>query len=254
MDIARDGEVIGSWTPEEVQDYLRSGNLAGSDYYLEGQEWLPLSNLIPRSAPPPPPPSPAPIPPATPPQNVVFQQQQQRIVSGYNEEEIWSGTPSQLANLPICFFFIFLLFIGPIVIGLLKPIPDYGTPFANNFGLCAFWMIMITLISIPVIILQYLKVRATRYVITTQRVKIMKGILSKDVTEVELYRVKDTAAHQSLFLRLFGLGNIKIISGDAKSPVLFIMAIPKAVDIREKLRHEILLMRQKMNVREAELM
>lgn len=240
MDIGRDGEVIGSWTLKEIRSFLASGNLVGSDYYLEGEKWLPLSNLIPRQAPPPPPTSTGPA------QSGVFQQQ--NIVTGQHEEEIWVGSPSQLLNLKFFFWWIVVLLIGSLAIPVLKvSAPD-------NLPLAVLLLVILFLIFAVSSLRRILKIWATRYVITSQRVKIIQGIFSKDVSELELFRVKDTMVHQSLFLRLFRLGNVTIISGDAKSPFLLLMAIPRAVAIRERLRQEILVLRQKLNVRETELM
>ena len=55
------------------------------------------------------------------------------------------------------------------------------------------------------------------YIITTQRVRVISGLFSKDVQEIELFRVKDTAARQAFFQRLFGLGTITVLSGGTKA-------------------------------------
>jgi len=58
-------------------------------------------------------------------------------------------------------------------------------------------------------------VKATRYEVTTQRVRIRRGIATKRTDEVELYRADDTSLIEPLPMRLFGLGTIEIRTNDA---------------------------------------
>jgi uncharacterized membrane protein YdbT with pleckstrin-like domain len=83
---------------------------------------------------------------------------------------------------------------------------------------------------------------------------VISGIFSKDIQEIELFRVKDTMAHQSFFLRLFGLGTITVLSGDANHPRLVLSGVPHAVELREKLRQEVMNLRQRFGVRELDVM
>lgn len=47
LTIARDGQVIGTWPLADVLDYLTTGQLQQSDYYLHrnGTTWIPLRRL-----------------------------------------------------------------------------------------------------------------------------------------------------------------------------------------------------------------
>ena len=56
--------------------------------------------------------------------------------------------------------------------------------------------------------------------ITSQRVVLSRGVLSKDVEEVEFYRVKDTKFQQTIFQRILGVGTITLFSDDATAPTL----------------------------------
>ena len=80
------------------------------------------------------------------------------------------------------------------------------------------------------------------------------GIFNKDVQEIELFRVKDTAAHQPFLMRLFKLGTIQILSGDSKNPDINLIAMPNPRETRERLRIEVLALRQKLGVREVDMM
>ena len=161
-------------------------------------------------------------------------------VTSAHEEEIWSGSPSQLLNIKL-YLIWGLLLIGVVIAGLIQP---------QSF------LLFVVLIPIALIqcIFAYLKIKKTRYLITNQRVKITTGIFSQDIQEVELFRVKDTAAHQPFFMRLFKLGLIELVSGDSKNPDIVLVAIPNPRETRERIRQEVLILRQKLGVREIGVM
>ena len=171
------------------------------------------------------------------------------LVSGAHENEIWKGNPSQLLNLGHYIgWAIFLLISFVVAIAATKAIPD------SSKG--AVWSAFCVLVFICALqsFLRVLKIKSTRYEIATQRVRVIRGIFSKDIQEIELFRVKDTSAHQTLFLRIFSLGNVKIMSGDATNPLILLQAVPKAMQLREQLRQEVLSLRQKFGVRELDVM
>jgi uncharacterized membrane protein YdbT with pleckstrin-like domain len=83
---------------------------------------------------------------------------------------------------------------------------------------------------------KYVALKFVEYEITSERVKLIKGILSKRTDELELYRVKDTSLVEPFIYRMFGAGNILILTGDESTPQLELKAIKNAKEIREHLR------------------
>ena len=160
------------------------------------------------------------------------------------EEELWRGHPSQLLNLNIYLFWMLVL----------------GAAFVLVFALAdsRFWALaiggVIALVALAQCLWAYFHLRSVEYVITTQRVRVISGLLGKNVQEIELFRVKDTAARQSFLLRLFGLGTITVLSGDEKQPRLVLTGVPHALEMRERLRNETLALRQRFGVREVDVM
>jgi uncharacterized membrane protein YdbT with pleckstrin-like domain len=99
---------------------------------------------------------------------------------------------------------------------------------------------------------RYLRTRFTKYEVTTERLRITKGILSTRMEETELYRVRDTTLEQPFFLRLFSLSNILLKSTDASTPMVTLEAIPDGRVLRENLRGAVEKMRAKRGVRTIE--
>lgn len=81
-------------------------------------------------------------------------------------------------------------------------------------------------------------VRHTTYELTTERLRVTHGILSLEVDDIELYRVKDIHVRQPLLQRLCGLGSIVIWSSDVTLPRCRIHAQPIGVvrELREQIR------------------
>ena len=134
-----------------------------------------------------------------------------------------------------------------------------GTPSqVTNFGAFVIWgLLACTLVLAPVaffvILWKYLAVKNQVYELTNQRLKMHSGVLSKRIEELELYRVRDTQFEQPFFLRLFGLGNVILLTTDTTSPEVIVPAIPNAQAIREQIRYAVEETRDSKRVRVAEL-
>ncbi len=138
------------------------------------------------------------------------------------------------------------------------PHRDAGGLYFIEFGESLFWTAIIfgavALIGLIQCAVAYIHLHAVGYVVTTQRIRVVSGIFSKDIQEIELFRVKDTMAHQTFFLRLFGLGTITILSGDERQPRIVLSGVPQAIELRERLRQEVMTLRQRFGVREVDVM
>jgi hypothetical protein len=74
------------------------------------------------------------------------------------------------------------------------------------------------------------------YVITTERVRVMRGLVGRDMENFELIRVQDIDVSQSVGERMFGLGDINIIGADRSTPTLVLRNIKDPQEVYEKLR------------------
>jgi uncharacterized membrane protein YdbT with pleckstrin-like domain len=81
-----------------------------------------------------------------------------------------------------------------------------------------------------------MRIRSTLYTITTQRILIEKGVLSKSLNEIDLRTIDDTQFYQSFIARILGIGNVTLISTDKEEPVLVLHSVPDPRQLRETIR------------------
>ena len=228
--INKDGKQLGPFSLDEARAQVLAGKLDADDWaWPDGAtDWVPLKEVpgftVARPS----------APPASAP----------ATVSATEEVELWRGHPSQVLNIHVYFFWAIILVITLIAAFFLA---DSAMWSFLIFGVVA-------LVALAQCAWAFFHLRAIEYVITTQRVRVISGLFSKDVEEIELFRVKDTAARQSFFLRLFGLGTITVLSGDEGHPRLVLSGVPGALEMRERLRQEVMTLRQRFGVREVDVM
>src|SRR5258705_10937579 len=61
------------------------------------------------------------------------------------------------------------------------------------------WLI----VPLAMMLWRYLETRSEQYEVTSERIRVTTGVLSKTMSELELYRVKDTSTVQPLFAHMF---------------------------------------------------
>ena len=77
---------------------------------------------------------------------------------------------------------------------------------------------------------------STTYQITTQRVRIERGIFSKLKENVELFRVDHFDLHKPLRMRLAGQCLLHLRSSDTSFPTVMILGIPNLESLADTLR------------------
>jgi membrane protein YdbS with pleckstrin-like domain len=231
--INKDGKQLGPYSLEEARALVLSGQVTARDWaWPDGStEWIKLKDVPGFSTADPGPAAPPEQPPAP-------------AAPVKEEEELWRGHPAQVLNLKI--YVVWAIIVAGSLVAAVSPI---GPQEWRILGLG-----IVGIIALIHVIVSYFQLRSIEYVVTTQRVRVISGIFSKEIQEIELFRVKDTAAQQSFFLRLFGLGTITIISGDERHPHIVLSAVPRAIELREKLREEVMSLRQRFGVRELDVM
>jgi uncharacterized membrane protein YdbT with pleckstrin-like domain len=151
-----------------------------------------------------------------------------------DENSFWKGSPSQWLNLgpftaavlAAAGIVVASLFFPPVLIGLVLP-AGY-------------------------LLWSYLSVRSQVFELTSERLRVTRGILNQSIDEIELYRVKDSQMIRSWWMRLTGLASIVLETSDRSMPHLTIPAIRGGAELRELLRTHVELQRDRKRVRETD--
>ena len=77
---------------------------------------------------------------------------------------------------------------------------------------------------------------STRFEITTQRVRIERGVFSKSRQDTELYRIDDIALERPLGMRMLGHAVLTLRSTDRTTPDIRLYGVPGLAALAEKLR------------------
>ena len=108
------------------------------------------------------------------------------------EETLWRGTPSPILLIGKIATLVLILVAIPVIAYFFASTVTYDLEKAGNIR-TAGWVIAAILAAAQVVVLviAWLKLRSTLYVITNQRVMIEQGIVSKTVNEIDLRYVDD---------------------------------------------------------------
>ena len=104
---------------------------------------------------------------------------------------------------------------------------------------------------VPIII--YLKTRFTVYEVTDQRIKLKTGILSQEIDECELYRVRDYKIVKPFFQRIFGLGKIELVTSDRSNSNINLNGIKDPENLYNLIRDNVEIIRRKTGTRELDV-
>ncbi|MBK9574458.1 MAG: PH domain-containing protein [Rhodoferax sp.] len=99
------------------------------------------------------------------------------------------------------------------------------------------WQWLVVLVTLGTAYLFYwFQSIATTYQITSQRVRIERGILSKSKESVELFRIDHFDLHKPLGMRLAGHCVVDLRSSDTNFSTVVIFGIPKLEALADTLR------------------
>ena len=74
------------------------------------------------------------------------------------------------------------------------------------------------------------------YALTTERIKIVKGLFGKDTENIELIRIQDIDVTQNLSERMLNIGDIQVRSADSSQPSAILRNISDPQKVYELMR------------------
>jgi membrane protein YdbS with pleckstrin-like domain len=110
------------------------------------------------------------------------------------------------------------------------------------------WVLLPLIVGIFLLVPVWLRTRSTRWKLTSRRIEIETGFLSKRVDTLELWRVRDVEFQQSLIDRMVGVSCISITAHDGSSPVLEVRGAPGDRGVYDRLMSALMLARQQRGV------
>jgi uncharacterized membrane protein YdbT with pleckstrin-like domain len=116
--------------------------------------------------------------------------------------------------------------VGPLLLGLVLIAGGIGLAAAtpnDSTGNGIQWVSVgvLVLIAIPLVLVPFLRWRTTHYVVTSHRVMVRRGILSKSGKDITLSKITDVSFEQSLLDRIINSGSLRIESaGDSPDELL----------------------------------
>jgi uncharacterized membrane protein YdbT with pleckstrin-like domain len=153
-----------------------------------------------------------------------------------NDRIIWSGQPSQYANIPafiikiflFCLFWVFL----PYDVLHIKVTYHYNLQVQDA-------LLILSIIIVFWSLIPFVTTYSIHYELTTDRLLIYSGIFTRVREEIELYRLKDYKVVSPLFLRLLRLSKIIIYSSDKTLPFVILHSINDSYKVTDLLRETV---------------
>ena len=154
---------------------------------------------------------------------------------------IYEGVPSWKAYLG---YYVAAVFAATVVIAILIAFTDTKTPLMTKalevvIPICAMAVFFIGVNMVR----RSVMFRVTNTVIETER-----GILSKRIDVLQLWRCRDVRYKQGLFDRILGIAHVEVFAQDETTPHIEIVGMPASRQLFEQLRDSIEIQRHAQNV------
>jgi membrane protein YdbS with pleckstrin-like domain len=147
------------------------------------------------------------------------------------EKDLFSGHPAIIYS--ISQFVPFLVVIA-LAIAIGFAVQSYPLQSRDRAIL---YTVLACLVAFAVILLRfYVTSRGIHYEITTQRIKLEKGVLSKRQESLELFRIDHFELDKPLGMRLLGQAALHLFSSDAELDKFYIYGVPNLEALAETLR------------------
>jgi len=86
------------------------------------------------------------------------------------------------------------------------------------------------------------------YIVTTERIRVISGLLGREHENIELVRLKDVDWKQGVGERVFGIGDIVLNSVDATMPRAVLRNVKHPEEVQEIVRRAMLEARKKYHI------
>lgn len=148
-----------------------------------------------------------------------------------NETVRWTGRPSPYTITVSIAMAAGIAVAGLLLTGWLVPVVE-----RNAVPIwIAYLPLLLTLGGLLSAIRTYLNWIRLLYVITDEEIYVKHGLVSRDVTQVRLTRVQNTAYSQSIVERLLSYGDIKVFTAGTSTEDLVFKSVPHPERVKRTL-------------------
>ncbi len=149
------------------------------------------------------------------------------------EKDLFSGHPAMIFSIGQLVPFLVVI---ALAIGIGFAVESYTVqPKSRDAGIL--FTVLACLVACAIILLRfYLKSRAIHYEITTQRIKLDRGLLSTKQESLELFRIDHFEFLKPLGMRLLGYAELHLFSSDAEFKNFYLYGVHNLEAIAETLR------------------
>jgi membrane protein YdbS with pleckstrin-like domain len=144
------------------------------------------------------------------------------------EKTLFNGHPALIYSIGQFVPFLAIVILGAVAV--------YVINWQDQSGYIPYAVLAVALILVVMFLRLYMRSRGTHYIITTQRIKFERGLLSKVQESLELFRVDHFELRQPLGARLLGHASLHLFSSDAELENFSIYGIPGLPALADQLR------------------
>ena len=170
------------------------------------------------------------------------------------ERTVWQGSPSQAVNLPVYMLLGLGLIVTTVGLSFLRAnTAPSATTDVSARSVYPWIIVAIWVLCAIGALMTYLRVATTKYVLTSERLRVTTGVLSTRTEDLELRRVRDSVILRPFWARLAGLGDVQILSADASTPRVILHAIRDPDGVQSMIRSNVQTQWSRFGVRQMEL-
>jgi membrane protein YdbS with pleckstrin-like domain len=155
---------------------------------------------------------------------------------------IYDGSPSWKAYLG---YYIIIVFAALIVMVILRAGFEDAT---TTLGTKTMHVLVPILLAVAFGFGVMFYRKSIKFRVTTTVIEWERGLLSKRIDVLQLWRIRDVVYKQNLVDRILGIAHVEIVASDATNPDLEIVGLPASRQLFEQLRDSIEIQRQAKNV------
>jgi membrane protein YdbS with pleckstrin-like domain len=165
------------------------------------------------------------------------------------EQVLWEGGPSIALVygkiVRLIFRLIIVIIVGYLAFAMGLPAlasvsSDLNSFIEQNGALINLGIVLVLVVAVIPSVVALLRASAriknTRYRVTNQRIVIESGVFSRALEEIDMRSVDDIEFQQTFLERLFGIGEVFIVSTDKVAPKLALHGIHDPRNTRELIR------------------